>query len=59
MAICSRSSRDLRSQGIGIVYITHKMNELFEIADEFSFFRDGKYIAPPLETRSPATTSSA
>lgn len=36
--------RDLRSQGIGIVYITHKMNELFEIADEFSVFRDGKYI---------------
>jgi inositol transport system ATP-binding protein len=36
--------RDLRSQGIGIVYITHKMSELFEIADEFSVFRDGKYI---------------
>ncbi|MGI0528102.1 sugar ABC transporter ATP-binding protein [Rhizobium giardinii] len=36
--------RDLRRQGIGIVYITHKMNELFEIADEFSVFRDGKYI---------------
>ena len=37
--------RDLRRQGIGIVYITHKMNELFEIADEFSVFRDGQYIA--------------
>lgn len=36
--------RSLRGQGIGIVYITHKMNELFEIADEFSVFRDGKYI---------------
>ncbi len=35
----------LRAQGKGIVYITHKMNELFEIADEFSVFRDGKYIA--------------
>ncbi len=35
---------DLRAQGIGIVYITHKMNELFEIADEFSVFRDGRYI---------------
>ncbi len=34
----------LRSQGKGIVYITHKMNELFEIADEFSVFRDGRYI---------------
>lgn len=37
--------RDLRSRGIGIVYITHKMSELFEIADEFSVFRDGQYIA--------------
>ncbi len=37
--------RRLREQGKGIVYITHKMNELFEIADEFSVFRDGKYIA--------------
>lgn len=34
----------LRSQGKGIVYITHKMNELFEIADEVSVFRDGRYI---------------
>jgi len=36
--------RDLRAQGKGIVYITHKMNELFEIADEVSVFRDGRYI---------------
>ncbi|WP_020394463.1 sugar ABC transporter ATP-binding protein [Thiolinea disciformis] len=42
--------RDLRAQGIGIVYITHKMNELFEIADEFSVFRDGKYIGTHLSS---------
>ncbi len=36
--------RGLRAQGKGIVYITHKMNELFEISDEFSVFRDGKYV---------------
>ncbi|OCX65151.1 D-xylose ABC transporter ATP-binding protein [Thioclava sp. SK-1] len=36
--------RDLRSKGVGIVYITHKMNELFEIADELTVFRDGQYI---------------
>lgn len=36
---------DLRMQGIGIVYITHKMEELSEIADEVSVFRDGKYIS--------------
>ncbi|PRD44236.1 D-xylose ABC transporter ATP-binding protein [Phyllobacterium phragmitis] len=36
--------RALKAEGKGIVYITHKMNELFEIADEVSVFRDGRYI---------------
>ena len=40
-----RIIRDLKDQGKGIVYITHKMNELFTIADEVSIFRDGRYIA--------------
>ena len=39
-----RIIRVLREDGKGIVYITHKMNELFEIADEVSVFRDGRYI---------------
>ncbi|MDE1951138.1 MAG: sugar ABC transporter ATP-binding protein [Burkholderiales bacterium] len=39
-----RIIRQLKAQGKGIVYITHKMNELFEIADEVSVFRDGRYI---------------
>ena len=36
--------RTLKAQGKGIVYITHKMSELFEIADEVSVFRDGRFI---------------
>jgi inositol transport system ATP-binding protein len=39
-----RIIRTLKAQGTGIVYITHKMNELFEIADEVSVFRDGRFI---------------
>jgi inositol transport system ATP-binding protein len=39
---------DLKASGKGIVYITHKMNELFEISDEVSIFRDGKYIGTDL-----------
>ncbi|WP_153005301.1 sugar ABC transporter ATP-binding protein [Aureimonas ureilytica] len=39
-----RIVRQLRAEGKGIVYITHKMDELAEIADEVSIFRDGKYI---------------
>jgi inositol transport system ATP-binding protein len=45
-----RIIKQLRSQGKGIVYITHKMNELFEIADEVSVFRDGKYIDTKLSS---------
>jgi ABC-type sugar transport system ATPase subunit len=37
--------RSLKAEGKGIIYITHKMNELFEIADDVSVFRDGRYIA--------------
>ena len=40
--------RSLRAQGKGIVYITHKMSEVFEIADEVSVFRDGRHIATDL-----------
>ena len=36
--------RALKADGKGIIYITHKMSELFEIADEVSVFRDGKFV---------------
>ena len=36
--------RTLKAQGTGIIYITHKMSEPFEIADEVSVFRDGKFV---------------
>ncbi len=39
-----RIIRSLKAEGKGIVYITHKMNELFEIADEVSVFRDGRFV---------------
>jgi inositol transport system ATP-binding protein len=34
----------LRNEGRCIVYITHKMDEVFRIADEITVFRDGHYI---------------
>jgi inositol transport system ATP-binding protein len=39
-----RIIRELRAAGKGIIYITHKMNELAEIADEVTVFRDGRFI---------------
>lgn len=35
---------ELKSQGVGIIYISHKMNEILEIADDVSVLRDGKLI---------------
>ncbi|UQY42822.1 sugar ABC transporter ATP-binding protein [Mixta hanseatica] len=36
--------RDLRAQGKAIVYISHKMDEIFTITDEVSVFRDGSWV---------------
>ncbi len=37
--------RKLKSQGISLIYISHKMDEIFEICDEVSVLRDGKLVA--------------
>lgn len=34
----------LKKDGCGIVYITHKMEEIYRIADRITVLRDGKYI---------------
>ncbi len=34
----------LKEQGVGIVYISHKMEEIFEISDDVTVLRDGNYI---------------
>jgi len=36
--------RNLKEKGVGIVYISHRMNELFEITDRITVMRDGSYI---------------
>lgn len=36
---------DLRKQGVSFIYISHKMDEIFEICDEVSVLRDGKLIS--------------
>jgi len=36
--------RDLKAEGVGIVYISHKMDELKRIADRVTVMRDGEYI---------------
>jgi ribose transport system ATP-binding protein len=45
--------RRLRSQGISVIYVSHRMEEVFQIADRITVLRDGKYIG----TRSLAETN--
>eukprot|EP00873_Tetraselmis_striata_P043461 jgi/Tetstr1/463725/TSEL_000774.t1 len=35
--------RDLKARGVGIVYISHRMEEIFTISDRISVLRDGTY----------------
>jgi ribose transport system ATP-binding protein len=48
-----RIIRQLKAHGVGVVYISHKMDELKQIADRVTVMRDGRYIA----TAPMATTS--
>jgi ABC-type sugar transport system ATPase subunit len=36
--------RRLRAQGVSIIYISHKMEEIFKISDRITVLRDGNYI---------------
>ncbi|GHU61072.1 heme ABC transporter ATP-binding protein [Clostridia bacterium] len=36
--------RQLKSKGVSIVFISHKLNEVMEISDRITIMRDGKYI---------------
>lgn len=40
-----RVIRDLKSQGTGIIYISHRLDEMAEIVDRVTVLRDGRYIS--------------
>ena len=37
--------RGLREQGCALIYISHKMDEIFQICDEVTVLRDGEYVS--------------
>jgi len=37
-------TKELKSQGISIIYISHKLEEIFELCDSVTIFRDGQYV---------------
>jgi len=36
--------RDLRARGVGLIYISHKLDEIYAIADRITVLRDGRFI---------------
>lgn len=43
--ILFRLINDLKESGVSIIYISHRMEELFEICDRITIMRDGKTIS--------------
>jgi rhamnose transport system ATP-binding protein len=40
-----RLARDLKKQGVAILFVSHRIEEVFEIADKITVFRDGRLIS--------------
>src|SRR5580658_8465953 len=40
-----RLARDLKRQGVAILFVSHRIEEVFEIADKVTVFRDGRLIS--------------
>jgi ABC-type sugar transport system ATPase subunit len=45
ITVLFRVMRDLKARGVAIVYISHRLEELLEIADSVSVMRDGRLVA--------------
>ncbi|WP_024510959.1 sugar ABC transporter ATP-binding protein [Bradyrhizobium sp. ARR65] len=37
--------RQLRARGVGIIYVSHRMSEIFALADRVTVLRDGAFVA--------------
>ncbi|MDD7447378.1 MAG: sugar ABC transporter ATP-binding protein [Clostridiales bacterium] len=44
VAVLFREVRRLKAKGLGIIYITHRMNEVFEISDRITILRNGELV---------------
>jgi ribose transport system ATP-binding protein len=49
-----RLKDELKARGYGIIYITHRMEEIEEIADRITVLRDGEHIGTALAAELPA-----
>lgn len=44
VAMLFHQVRELKAKGVAIIYISHKLDEIFQIADDITVIRDGKWI---------------
>jgi ribose transport system ATP-binding protein/inositol transport system ATP-binding protein len=42
--ILFKTARELKNRNIGIIYISHKMSEIFDLTDRVMVMRDGHYV---------------
>ena len=42
--------RRLRERGVAVIYVSHRLREIFDIADRITVLRDGKNVGEMLET---------
>jgi ABC-type sugar transport system ATPase subunit len=47
--------RALREKGVSVIYISHKMEEIFSICDEVTVFRDGQMVGTDLVSNTNVT----
>ena len=47
--------RDLRARGVGMIYVSHRLDEIFRIADRVAVLRDGRLVgAKPVKDTTPS-----
>ena len=51
--------RQFRAKGVAIVYVSHRMDEIFRIADRATILRDGKHIITAAMSEFPTGTRSS
>ena len=39
-----RIIRDLKAEGLSVIFVTHRLEEVFEICDSYTVLRDGKFV---------------
>jgi len=50
-----RVIRDLTADGVAVVYITHRLDEIRQVADRVTVLKDGRTVATGLDARSTST----